>query len=111
MNLAELAEALTWRDAVDTVLVAIIVYQLLLLIRGTRAAQVLLGIVVLVGFGLIARALELRSLESLLEQAKTLVPFAVIVLFQNQIRPQARPIPLEAPVTNATLSWNLIRPI
>ncbi|MEM1250037.1 MAG: diadenylate cyclase CdaA [Acidobacteriota bacterium] len=86
MSLAELAEALSWRDALDILVVAIIAYQLLLLIRGTRAAQVLLGIVVLVGVALIARALELRSLQSLLEQAVIFVPFAVIVLFQNQIR-------------------------
>ena len=38
-------ELLTWHDAVDILAVTIVVYNLLLLIRGTRAVQMLLGIV------------------------------------------------------------------
>ena len=40
---ARFLELLTWRDAVDVLVVAIVIYNLLLLIRGTRAVQMLLG--------------------------------------------------------------------
>jgi uncharacterized protein (TIGR00159 family) len=72
----------------DILLLAVIIYQLLLLIRGTRAVNVLVAMAVLVllyvltGPGLI----ELTALHSVLGKLLVFVPFAVIVLFQGQIR-------------------------
>ena len=85
-GLSEFLNFLSWRDAIDVIAVAIIVYNLLLLIRGTRAVQVLLGILVLVATAYVARAFQLHSLQTLLQQSTLLLPFAVIVLFQTQIR-------------------------
>ena len=38
-----------WRDSVDILLVTVGIYWLLLLIQGTRAIQILVGLVVLIG--------------------------------------------------------------
>ena len=74
------------RDLVDILVVALVVYGLLLLIRGTRAVQVLLGILFLVGISYLARATGLKTLENVLANFVVVMPFAIIVIFQDQIR-------------------------
>ena len=49
MSFSALVELVTLRDVIDIFLVAVIFYNLLLLIRGTRAVQVLLGLVFFAG--------------------------------------------------------------
>lgn len=75
-----------WRDIVDILAVAFIVYNLLLLIRGTRAVQILLGMFFLGALLYVARAAELPTLQTILENLLLVVPIAVIVLFQAEIR-------------------------
>jgi diadenylate cyclase len=77
---------LTWRDAIDVLAVALIIYNLLLLIRGTRAVQVLLGIVFVGLVYYIARWAELVTLQTILESLLIALPFAIIVLFQQEMR-------------------------
>jgi len=73
-------------DALDIVLLAFLVYQLLLLIRGTRAVQMITGIAV-VGLAYYAsQGLGLRALASALGSAIDYIPLAVIVLFQSELR-------------------------
>jgi diadenylate cyclase len=86
LSLLRFLEILTWRDAVDVLAVAIIIYNLLLLIRGTRAVQMLLGLVFLgmVYYGAVLA--ELPTLQRILENLLIVLPFAVIVLFQQEIR-------------------------
>jgi uncharacterized protein (TIGR00159 family) len=86
VNWAELAELVGWRDVVDVLLVAVVFYNVLLLIRGTRAVQTVLGILFVAGFYWLARALDLLTLTSLLEGFLIFLPFALIVLFQHEIR-------------------------
>lgn len=77
---------LTWRDAVDIFLVAIIIYNILALIRGTRAMQISIGLMLLGSTFFIARAFDLPALEVISGQILFYLPFAVIVLFQHEIR-------------------------
>jgi len=86
MSLARLLDLLTWRDAVDILVVAIVIYNLLLLIRGTRAVQMLLGIVFVGIVYYMARIVELPTLQKMLESLLIVLPFAIIVLFQQEIR-------------------------
>ena len=86
MSVPEFLTLLTWRDLVDVLAVAIVVYNLLLLIRGTRAVQVLLGIAFLNGVYYVARLANLPTLKAILESLLILLPFATIVLFQHEIR-------------------------
>jgi len=70
----------------DIVLVAILIYQFLVLVRGTRAAPMLIGVATLGLAFYFARLGELRTLNWLLS---TLLPygvFALIVVFQSEIR-------------------------
>ena len=79
-------EILTWRDAVDVLAVAIIIYNLLLLIRGTRAVQMVLGLLFIGLVYYTAVLAELPTLQRILENLLIVLPFAVIVLFQQEIR-------------------------
>lgn len=76
----------SWRDAVDIVLVAVIIYNILKLIRGTRAMQMSVGLTLLGGAYLLARSLELLALERLAREIFFYLPFAIVVLFQHEIR-------------------------
>jgi diadenylate cyclase len=77
---------LTWRDAADILVVAVIIYWILSLLRGTRAMQISLGLMVLVSTFFVARALDLPALDVISRQVLFYLPFAVIVLFQQEIR-------------------------
>src|SRR5271156_1188874 len=77
---------LTITAALDIVIVAILVYQFLLIIRGRRAVHVLLGLCVL---GLIYAAALWAKLELLHTILATLAPYtaiALIVMFQAELR-------------------------
>jgi len=86
MNLRDLAELLTWNDFVDIAVVTVLLYNLLLLIRGTRAVQMLLGLLGVVAVYQVAKIASLRTLQQIIEYFFLFLPFAVIVLFQDQIR-------------------------
>jgi len=76
----------TWRDAVDVIVVAFIIYYILALIRGTRAMQISIGLVVLASTFFVARAFDLPALEAISREILFYLPFAIIVLFQHEIR-------------------------
>lgn len=82
----QLPGPVTWRDVVDILAVAFVVYNLLLLIRGTRAVQMLLGILFVAALYYVARVAELPTLRRILESLLIFLPFAIIVLFQHEIR-------------------------
>ena len=85
-ELRQVLDVVTWRDVLDVLLVAVVIYNLLLLIRGTRAVQILFGILFLVGAYYLARLGNLLTLQTTLEAFFTFLPFGVIVLFQDEIR-------------------------
>lgn len=86
MTVSDLLQLVTWRQVLDLVLVALIFYYLLLLIRGTRSVQVLLGLTFLVVVYFLARATGLNTLYAILDKFLIVLPFAVILLFQTEIR-------------------------
>ena len=77
---------LTLTSAVDILLVAVLLYQALVLIRGRRAAHVLSGVgVVLVLYGA-SVYLGLTVLRVILETLAPYTAFGIIVMFQSEIR-------------------------
>ena len=78
--------AFRWRDAVDIVLVAIVVYRVLVMFRGTRAVQMLTGLACLVAGSLLARRLELYSTQWILDNFWSFWVIALVVLFQPELR-------------------------
>ncbi len=75
-----------WRDAIDIVIVALILYNILVLIRGTRAMQMSIGLLILIAANFVASTLNLVALETLSREILFYLPFAIIVLFQHEIR-------------------------
>lgn len=82
----ELIEQLRWQDAVDIILVSIILYRILLIIKGTKAAKMLLGLGVLLVVSFFSKYLELYTLDWMISSFWGQVVIAVIVLFQPEIR-------------------------
>lgn len=74
------------RSLVDMAFVFIIVYVVLKLLRGTRAVPTVVGLVLLFLLYWLAIAQDLSTLEFVLRYAVVYVGFAIIVLFQSEIR-------------------------
>ena len=74
------------RDCIDILLVAFIIYRFLLLMRGTRGVQMTLGIVTLLLFYWVTRFSRLVAVQWLLSNVLTYIVFAIIVLYQSEIR-------------------------
>lgn len=78
--------SLRWQDIVDILIVTIIIYRIILLIRGTRAVQMLLGIVFIIIIYFISREFELLTLNWLLRTFLSSIFLIVIIVFQRDIR-------------------------
>ncbi len=75
-----------WRDVLDILAVAVLFYYLYELIAETRALNLIRGLVVYVLVWFVADRLGLRALAWLLGNAATLGMFALIVVFQPELR-------------------------
>ncbi|HEV3123607.1 MAG TPA: diadenylate cyclase CdaA [Candidatus Dormibacteraeota bacterium] len=75
-----------WRDIIDVLIVAFILYQLLKLIRGTQAAQLVVGLVVLLFIGFAAGQLHLRLLDWVFSNGGQAILIAAVILFQPELR-------------------------
>src|SRR5688500_14073526 len=78
--------AITWWDVLDILIVSILVYELLKLIRGTRAVQMAIGIASIVGLYYLSTGLQLGTLNWLIRNIIGYVVFAAIGLLQAHIR-------------------------
>jgi len=76
----------TLRNLLDIALVFVIVYVVLKLLRGTRAVPTMVGIVLIALLYWLAVAQDLATLEFVLRSAVLYIGFAIIVLFQSEIR-------------------------
>ncbi len=74
------------QDIIDVLIVTLLVYQLLLLIRGTRAVQLVIGLGILVAAYAVSRALGLYTLQSVLQYLGVVIPIALLVIFQPELR-------------------------
>ncbi|HEY1865545.1 MAG TPA: diadenylate cyclase CdaA [Candidatus Acidoferrales bacterium] len=89
-----IAAALPWnpfarldiRAAFDILIIAVLIYYVLKLLRGTRAIQMLVAILLLVVLYLGARWAQFEMVEWLLDTLLPYVAIALIVLFQPEIR-------------------------
>jgi diadenylate cyclase len=78
--------ALGWRDALDIALVSLLIYEALLLIRGTRAVQMAVGAGLAVALFYVSQIVQLETVNWLIRNMVGYVVFAAIVLFQSDIR-------------------------
>jgi uncharacterized protein (TIGR00159 family) len=72
----------------DILILAAIIYQILLLIRGSRAVHMIVGVVALLLLHFMTRPglFYLPAVHAVLGDLLLYIPFAIIVLFQNQLR-------------------------
>ncbi|UCH82426.1 MAG: diadenylate cyclase CdaA [Nitrospiraceae bacterium] len=82
----EFIKLIRWQDILDILLVATILYRVLLIIKGTKAVQMLLGIGVLFVTLLFSKYLGLYTIDWIIQSLWTQIVLAVIILFQPEIR-------------------------
>src|SRR5262245_63805504 len=75
-----------WWDVLDILAVSILIYEFLKLIRGTRAVQMAVGSVLVIGLFYVSQLAPLQTLNWLIRNALVYVAFAAIVIFQGDIR-------------------------
>jgi len=74
------------QDAIDIIIVAFVIYQVIHLVKETRAAQTVKGIIILVVVLQLSSWLHLNVLQYLLENTLQLGFLALIVIFQPELR-------------------------
>lgn len=77
---------LRWQDLLDIFLVSVVLYRLFLLIKGTRAVQLLRGVLLLLVAYLVSRALQLNTITWLVQSTATMIIVAIPVVFQPELR-------------------------
>jgi diadenylate cyclase len=75
-----------WTSILDILLVAFVIYWLFILIRGTRAVRIVIGLSLLFLLYLVVDALGLQLMTRLLETGALVGLFAVVVVFQPELR-------------------------
>lgn len=85
-RLAELNFIDVLRLIIDIVIVSYVIYRFLLLIKGTRAVQLLKGLAVLVVASVMAEKLQLTTINWLLSQLRLVIVVALPVVFQPELR-------------------------
>jgi len=75
-----------FKDIIDVLIVGFIIYQIMKLVKGTRSAQIIVGVILIVGVATVSYWFQLEGLTWLFS---TLAPFGLIVLvivFQPELR-------------------------
>jgi uncharacterized protein (TIGR00159 family) len=73
-------------DLIDILLVAFIIYRIILLIKGTRAVQMLVGLAVLLIFYVASQIGGLYTLNWILNNFLSSIILVIVVIFQHDIR-------------------------
>ena len=82
----EILKQIRWQDILDILLVAIILYSVLLIIKGTRALKILIGLMILlIGF-LLSGYVGLYTIDWLIQSLWAQIVLALVILFQPEIR-------------------------
>ncbi|MEP6808508.1 MAG: diadenylate cyclase CdaA, partial [Chloroflexota bacterium] len=76
----------SWTSVLDILLVAFVIYWVFILIRGTRAVRIVIGLSILYLVYLGAQAANLRLLSTLLQTGAVVGLFAIVVVFQPELR-------------------------
>ncbi len=76
----------TFIDVIDIALVSFIFYKLYMVMRGTVAAQIFVGLVLIIGFSFIAQAINFKAMSWILRTLTDIWVIAFIVLFQPELR-------------------------
>lgn len=75
-----------WQDAVDIILVAILMYQLYRLVKGTAALNIFIGIAFVYLFYRLVRVSEMGLFSGILEKFIDVGVIALLIVFQQELR-------------------------
>ena len=84
--LLNLARQFTFKDAIDVIIVTILIYSAIKLVRETRAGQLVKGIIILVVIFLLSSQFELLMLRTILRTFFQFAFLALLIVFQPEIR-------------------------
>ena len=73
-------------DVIDILIVTVIIYRIILLIRGTRAVQMLIGLVIILGLYILSIRVGFFTLHWVLNNFIASMVLVIIVIFQDDIR-------------------------
>jgi diadenylate cyclase len=77
---------INWTDILDILVVTFIFYRLYLIMRGTIAIQIFIGLLVIVASSFVASSLELKAVSWILMTLSDIWVIAFIILFQPELR-------------------------
>jgi len=86
VQVQEVVRHLGWAEIIDVAVIALILYYVLRLVRGTQGTQILVGLVVLALIGALATTFNLVLLAWLFRNGAGLLAIAIIVIFQPELR-------------------------
>ncbi|MHB1523990.1 MAG: diadenylate cyclase CdaA [Candidatus Dormibacteria bacterium] len=90
LNLGEtlrvMLQTVGWQDALDIAIVTFLIYRILVLIRGTQAMQILVGLLLIGALGALASILDLPVLKFIYTNGGQVILIGVIILFQPELR-------------------------
>ena len=75
-----------FKDLIDIIVVAFIIYQVLKLTRGTRSAQIIIGLLLLAGIAFASYWFQLEGLTWLFSTLATFGIIVLVVVFQPELR-------------------------
>lgn len=75
-----------WKDLLEILVVGAVIYRILLVLAGTRAIQMLIGVVLLVSAYFLSRVLQLGLIRYVLETLFQFGAIAALILFQPELR-------------------------
>ncbi|NCB17886.1 MAG: TIGR00159 family protein, partial [Synergistales bacterium] len=73
-----------WQDAIDIIVISVIIHRLLLLIVGTRAMQLVKGLLIMGALAAAARIFDLRTLSWFLGKVLGVLVIAIPIVFQPE---------------------------
>src|SRR6266849_575526 len=86
LNILSMGQPFGWNNVLEVLIVAVFIYYVLLLIRGTRPVQLLIGVLVLVLIYFVATSLHLTLTTLLLQALFAVALIALVVVFQPELR-------------------------
>ena len=85
-SLSELFRIFRWQDIVDILIVTYVLYRILLMIRGTKTVQMMLGMFVIAGGYYLAQQFELYIISWAIRNLLAYLVFAILIIFHPELR-------------------------
>jgi diadenylate cyclase len=86
MNIIDILVGIRWQDVVDIAIVSFLIYWIIILVKGTKAVQMIFGLALIIIAFIVSRKGELLTLHWILNSFLSSIILVIIVIFQNDIR-------------------------